>query len=203
MKKVFWLMVASTLVTTTVGCTADVDKESTDEELVTSHADALQYCQNSCDCPLGTFCEPESGCLPDMFGPPLEFTPCFADCQCGVGSECDMFYGNLGACVDAPVSMTPPGPIPSVLVTCPVGYMPGYNQVILSAPTGVVESYVVERKSVKYFHFGWQQVYSGTSANPLINPQVQSYVRAKACNSGGCGPYTDSTTLASPSLYCP
>jgi hypothetical protein len=88
--------------------------------------------------------------------------------------------------------LPPPGYVGAVNVGCANSGLPGYNRVTITPPTqGTVEYYAVDTSSVRYNH-GWQRRYSGTSNIALVNVSTESYVRAAACNSGGCGPVVQS-----------
>ena len=118
-----------------------------------------------------------------------DYSTCPADMQCAVQQWASIVEGYRGQ-----PAGEPPGPVGGVSLSCAFG-MPGYNQVNITPPSyGSFDHYVVELKSVKYYHFGWQQYYSGPSTNPLVRPQTQSYVRVAACNAYTCGPYTQAPT---------
>lgn len=102
-------------------------------------------------------------------------------------------------CGQAPAQPAAPA---SVGVSC--SGLSGYNTINIAPPEGgPVTHYLVDLKSVNYYHFGWQRAYSGPNANPLVQVPNESYVRAAACNSMGCSPSVESATRASPSLSCP
>ncbi|SEU38059.1 M12 family metallo-peptidase [Stigmatella erecta] len=126
---------------------------------------------------------------------------CAADMQCAVQQYASVVEGYR-----VPVSipqMPPPGEVGAVRVTCPEGYMPGYNKILITPPSqGVVEYYTVAMRRVKYGDGTWQQFYSGPSASPLVRVSAESYVRARACNSGGCGPAVQSGMTARPGADC-
>ena len=89
--------------------------------------------------------------------------------------------------------MAAPGYVSSVGVGCANIGVGGYNRVTIGPPLdgGTPEYYVIDTSSVRYAH-GWQRQYSSANNVGLVKVTTESYVRAAACNAGGCGPLVQS-----------